>query len=274
MRLLGGLGEIEGLARFGYAARGVVYLIVGWLALVAAYAHGTPADTKGALLEVLDAPFGNLLLAVVGMGLLGYAAWRVVQAVFDVDRHGTGAKGIAIRGGLLVAGIVHAALAVFAFDLLRGQAAANSGEAAARDWTVWLLSKPFGQILVAAVGVIILGAAAAHVFKAYKAGFRRYICCGDAVMRYVDPIGRIGLTAKGLVFAMVGIFFLTAAWQADSSESGGLLKVLQTLQNSPFGPWLLGAAAVGLFAFGLYSLIEAVYRRIDPPDAMKALRAA
>jgi hypothetical protein len=268
--------RFEWLARLGYAARGVVYLLVGWFAMMAAIGSGQPIDTKGALREILLQPFGKILLAIVALGLIGHAIWRVAQSWFDLDKHGDNAMGLAVRGGLLASAAIHVALAFFALSLVLNWQGPGSGSngGETQDWTAWLLGQPLGRWLVGAVGIAVLGAAARHFVKAWKLTFRRYLRADARTMKLICPIGRIGLSAKGIVFVLIGIFFLTAAWQADSSESGGLGKALQTLQEQPYGPWVLGIVAVGLFAFGIYSVIEGVYRRIDNPAVGARLRAA
>jgi len=267
-------GQIEGLARLGYAARGVVYLVIGWFAVTAAQGHNRPMDSKGALAELFDKPFGAVLLAVVALGLAGYALWRIVAAVGDVDNCGTSAKGLAKRGGQLAAGIIHAGLAMYAVRMLAGRAAgSNDGEAAMRDWTVWLLGMPLGQVLVAAVGAAVGAFALAQFHKAYKASFMRTLSCGRGQARFIKPIGRAGLAARGVVFLLVGAFFVLAALHADSAEAGGMVKALRWLETQPFGPWLLGIVAAGLVAFGLFSFVQAVYRRIDSERAMRRIDA-
>ncbi|WP_119681113.1 DUF1206 domain-containing protein [Indioceanicola profundi] len=267
------LRRVSWLARLGYAARGVVYLIIGYFAIQAARGSGSPTDSEGALSSLLDEPMGRILLAVIALGLLGYSLWRAVQAVLDVDDHGASAKGLAIRGGLLASAVIHTSLAIFAVGLVTGSDG-GSGGGGAQDWTAWLLEKPFGQWLVGAVGVAVLGAAVGHFVKAYKAGFRKHMSPDPQVRRIVDPVGRAGLSAKGVVFIILGGFFITAALHADASEVGGLGDVLRTLQSQPFGPWLLGLLALGLIAFGIYSIVEAIYRRIDAPKAVHRLRSA
>jgi hypothetical protein len=270
------LERFEWLARLGYGARGVVYLLVGWFAMVAAVGAGQPTDTKGALREILLQPFGKVLLAIVALGLVGHAVWRVAQGWLDLDRHGENAMGLAVRGGLLASAAIHVALAFFALSLALGWQGPGSGNSGGetQDWTAWLLAQPFGRWLVGAVGIAVLGAAVGHFVKAWKMTFRRYLRADPRTMDVICPIGRLGLGAKGIVFVLIGMFFLTAAWQLDSSESGGLGKALQTLQEQPYGPWVLGIVAAGLFAFGIYSVIQAVYRRIDKPAVVAGFRTA
>ncbi|UEM19103.1 DUF1206 domain-containing protein [Skermanella mucosa] len=272
---MGNVCRFESLARLGYGARGVVYVLVGWFAMMAALGAGQLTDTKGVLREILLQPFGKALLAVVALGLVGHAVWRIAQAWLDLDGHGADAKGIVVRGGLLASGAIHVSLAFFAISLVLGLQGPGSGDSGdgARDWTAWLLSQPFGRWLVGAVGVAVLGAAAGHFVKAWKATFRRFLKADPRTMEMICPIGRVGLGAKGVVFLIIGVFFLTAAWQVDSSESGGLGKALEMLQEQPYGAWVLGVVAVGLFAFGIYSMIVGFYRRIDYPSVLPGLKA-
>jgi hypothetical protein len=270
------LERFEWLARLGYGARGVVYLLVGWFAMMAAVGAGEPTDTKGALREILQQPFGKILLAIVALGLVGHALWRLAQGWFDLDGHGGKTKGLAIRVGLLASAGIHVGLAFFALSMVLGWQGPGSGSQGGetQDWTAWLLAQPFGRWLVGAVGIAVLGAAVGHFIKAWKATFRRYLRADPRTMDLICPIGQAGLSAKGIVFLLIGIFFLNAAWQSDSSESGGLGKALQTLQEQPYGPWVLSIVAAGLFAFGIYSVIEGVYRRIDNPAVIARLQAA
>jgi hypothetical protein len=260
-------GKIAWLARSGYAARGVVYLIVGGLAVLAALGGGQTTDSKGALLTILQQPFGDVLLGLVALGLVGYAIWRLVQAVMDTDHHGTDAKGLAIRGGLLVSAVTHTLLAFFALSLIFGwgTGGGGGGDGGARDWTAWLLQQPFGRWLVGLVGAAVVGAGIAHMVKGYKAHFEKYLEMDRRTLDKASPICRFGLIARGVVFLIIGGFLLVAAWRFSSGDVVGLQGALQTLQQQPYGWILLGIVALGLFAFGVYSLIEARYRRIDAP---------
>ncbi len=257
---------LEWLARSGYAARGVVYVIIGWLALVAAFGSGGQATgSKGALQSMLGQPFGKIVLGIIAVGLLGYVAWRATQAIRDTDDHGTDAKGLAVRGGLAVSAVTHTLLAIFAISLIFNLGGGGGGSGGGtEDWTAWLMQKPFGQWLVALVGCAVAGAGFAHIWKGWQAGFEEHLRWSGDERRVGRPICRFGLIMRGIAFLIVGGFLITAAWQADPDEARGLSGALQALQEQPYGWLLLGVMAAGLIAFGVYSLIESVYREVQP----------
>lgn len=255
--------RLELLARLGYAARGIVSLIVGVLALLAATGRGGGAtDSKGALQTILVQPLGAVLLAAVALGLFSFALWRVFQAVLDADGRGTGPKAIAARAGQAVSAVVYVGLGVFAVSLLLGREQ-GGGENAARDWTAWLLAQPFGRWLVGGVGLAVAGAALAMAAKAWTASFQRNLACDAASARWIVPLGRTGYAARAVVFLVVGGFLATAAYQLDPSEARGLGGALLALQAQPFGRALFALVALGLAAFGAFEIAEARYRRID-----------
>ena len=273
MRPMTRLARFEWLARSGYIARGAVYLLVGWFSLAAAWTGARPTDAHGALLRILEQPFGAILLGAIALGLLFYALWRLAQGAFDLDDHGAGAKGLAIRAALLISAALHAALALFALSIATGRQGPGADGEASQDWTAWLLAQPFGRWLVAGVGLAVIAAGLAHFSKAWRESYRRHLKADGDTMRAIAVVARIGLAARGVVFCLVGGFFILAAWRADPSESGGLGKALLTLQAQPYGPWLLALIAAGLFAFGTYSVIQGIYRRIDSPRVIQRLKA-
>ena len=259
------------LARLGYAARGVVYLIVGSLAVMAAWGSGgQTTDTKGALQSLLDEPFGLALLAVLALGLLAFAGWRAVQAIADPDDQGTDGKGLAIRAGLAVSSVTHLLLAAFAASLAFGVQAfgggggtgGGTGGGGTQGWIAQLMQQPYGVWLVGLVGVAVFGAGIAHIIKGWKAKFDKYFKPGYDKKGWVRPVCRFGLIARGFVFLIIGGFIVVAAWQHDPQEARGLSGALETLQAQPYGQILLGVVALGLVAFGIYCFVEAAYRRL------------
>lgn len=254
------------LARVGYAAKGVVYLLIGALAARAALgAGGRTTDSGGALATIGRGAFGTLFLAVIALGLLGYAAWRLIAAATDAERQGGDTKGLAKRLGGAGRGVLYLGLAAQAVHLLRGTADPGAGDSRAEDWTARLMAAPFGRWLVAAVGVSVIGYALYQLYRAYASKVRKHLdlsALGAEAQRAVVALGRFGIGARGVVFLVIGWFLVRAARQADASQASGIGEALRTLGRQPHGRWLLAVTALGLVAYGLYELVNARYRRI------------
>ncbi len=253
---------IEGLARLGYVARGVVYLIVGGLAAQAAGGtRGRTADAEGAFSTVLRQPLGKFLLGVLALGLLGYSVWRFVQAIKDPEHEGLGK-----RLGSFLNGVVHVSLAVAAVGMLTGAAWGGGGEGA-QDWTARLMALPTGIWLVGALGAAVAGFGLYQLYGAWTVKLDEeldlYRMTGT-VRQWTVRFGRFGMAARGVVFGLIGVSLLLAASQADPSEARGLGEALRALRGHAYGPWLLGGVAFGLVAYGLYQCIAARYCRIHP----------
>ncbi|WP_342109602.1 DUF1206 domain-containing protein [Methylobacterium sp. SI9] len=264
--LPGGRNTIERVARFGYGARGVVYLVVGGLALLAALGHGGRAgDSKDALRTVLAGPFGAAIVGLIALGLAGFALWRLVEAVTDADRRGTGIKGLAVRGAHLVSAALYVGLAASAASLSLGLG--MSGGDGMHDGTAWLLAKPFGRWLVALGGFAVIGGGFGFLAKAWRGDVTdRLALDGRARARWAGPIGRSGYAARGLAFLIIGGFLVAAAWHQRSSDAKGLAEAFALLRAQPYGWILLGLVAAGHAAFGAFGLIQARYRHIEAPD--------
>lgn len=253
------------LARLGFAARGLVYLLVGWFALDAAMRGTRPGDNQGAIASLADLPFGRVLLIVVALGLAGYAVWRLTEAILDPERRGSDMKGAFERAGYALSGIVHVALAFYALRITTRSAAATGaapGDAAARDWSATLLAAPAGAMLVGLVAIGLAIVAIVQFTKAWKASFAKELGGDTPLPHRVCLIGRIGYAARGVVFLLSGWFFLRAATAAEADRAGGMGAALRYLQGQEHGAILLGVVAIGLALFGIYSLVESRYRHI------------
>ena len=264
--LPGGRNTIERIARLGYGARGAVYVVVGALALLAAVGQGGRAgDSKDALRAVLAGPFGAVVVGLIALGLLGFAVWRLVEAVTDADRRGTSAKGLAVRGAHLISAGLYLGLAASAASLSLGLG--MSGGDGMHDWTAWLLAKPFGRWLVALGGLAVVGGGFGFLGKAWRGDVTdRLALDARARERWAGPIGRFGYAARGLAFLIIGGFLVAAAWHQRSSDAKGLAEAFALLRAQPYGWILLGLVAAGHAAFGAFGLIQARYRHIDAPD--------
>ena len=252
------------LARVGFLAKAVLYLTVGLLALKAALGQGgRAADSHGAMRTVLSGPLGSVALAVITLGLFGYALWRLVQAVADPERAGRGAKGLALRVSYAARGLLHGALGFEALRLLLGQRGA--GGEPARHWTAEVMSSPLGVWGVALAGLAVLGYGLAQVYRAFADRLRRkldFSALSRAAAAWALRIARIGTAARGVVFFVVGLFLLKAANEHDPSEATGLGGALRALGQQPYGPWLLALVALGLAAYGVDQFVQARFRRI------------
>ncbi len=255
-------------ARMGFAARGLVYLLVGWFALDAARLGSAPADNQEAMGSLLDKPLGHVLVAVIAVGLAGYALWRLSEAVLDPERRGSETKALVERIGFGWSALAHAFLALYAgklaLHLTRPET--NPSEERAKSWSGWLLDQPGGEWLLGAIGLLLIAGAAAQAWKAYRGSFARDLAGDVPLPRYVRLAGQIGYAARALVFLLVGWFLLHAAIEASAEEAGGIGQALRTLREQPQGPLLLALVALGLMLFGAYSFVEARFRRIRVGD--------
>ncbi|HYG63616.1 MAG TPA: DUF1206 domain-containing protein [Thermoanaerobaculia bacterium] len=254
---------VEYLARFGYAARGVVYAFVGFLAFQAAFGMGgQTTGTRGALSEIAEK--SRILLGFVAVGLIGYALWRFVQAVLDPEGKGDEAKGLAKRTMMLASGIVYSSLAVAAVRLLTGNGGGGTGDGA-QQATAGILGKPFGVALVAIAGLAIIAAGLNELKNGWTQKFRNKLKLNEmspAEQTWMTRTGIAGLIARGVVFLLTGTFLVQAAMSSDPSRARGLQGALETVASQPYGTWLLALMGIGLLAFGAYSLFLARYRRI------------
>ena len=252
-------------ARLGLAARGVVYVIVGWFAIDAALRGSRTADSNGAIASLADKPFGGVLLIVIAAGLAGYAIWRASEAVSGGRALARDSKKGLKSAGLALSAGVHFILAWTALKLALGLGADHGrspNDEQARDWTAWLLSQPLGRLAVAAVALCLLFGVYDQARKAWTGDFIEELRSDTPRPDYVCTLGRIGFAARGVVFLILAFFFGSAAWRARASDAGGMGDALASLQTQPFGMFLLIATGIGLGLFGIYSLVEARFRQV------------
>jgi hypothetical protein len=239
--------------------------MVGYLAIQAAVGSAARAtDQSGAVQAISELPFGHIILWIVVAGLAGYVTWRIGQAFADLDHYGSDRKGLLKRTAAFVSACTHGGLAFAAGQLAIGHSM-RSGESSTEDRTQWLMSQPFGRWLVGAVGIAILGVALFQLYQAFQCGFAKRLRGNELTasqQKWSIRAGRLGHAARGVAFSLISWFFVQAALQADASAAGGLGQALNTISRQAHGPWLLGAVGAGLGLFGVYSLVEARYRRI------------
>lgn len=261
-----GLGALAPLARAGFLVKGVLYLVVGVLAIqVAAESGGRVTGTRGAMLSVLGQPFGRTMLLVAAIGLFGYAAWRIVQGVLDPDRYGRDWKGLAMRIGFVARGILHAGLGWQALRLHRGLTGGSGGseDEIARELLAW----PLGDWVLVLAGLGLIGFALQQIYAAFAGTLEPGLDVGalrhDAG-EWAVHVSRFGLAGRALVFIVLGWSAVVAGWARDASAVDSTASSLRTLAAQPgdLGRWLLGVAAAGFIAYGFYQMIHARYLRI------------
>ena len=260
---------IEPLARLGYASKAFVYCLVGVLAGMAAFHRGgRVTDTRGALTVILAQPLGNTVLFVLAAGLCGYAVWRVLDAVMDPDRHGTGAGGLTVRIGNIVRALVYGGLGVEAFRLARGLQASRGSDAQVRAWSTQVLNWPFGTAVLAVAGVIIAVYGASEIFAAIRHHDRKDLELSSlraSVRRPLLTISRFGVAARACIIVVLGIFLVRAALQHDPGEAHGLRESVLEMTSGAAGRWILAAIAAGLVAYAVDQALHARFRRIRGP---------
>ena len=257
---------MEKLIRLGYMMRGLVYGVIGLLALqVAVGSGGKLTDQQGAIAALGGTPLGQVLLYVMLVGLIGYALWGLIRAVVDPLHEGTDAKGIAQRVGYMVSGISYGLLAVSTYGLITAKASAATGGAQGaqtQQATASILTQPWGPWVVALAAVIVIGVGLLQIYTGLRPKFNpQFQLAGRTgnARKWLERAGRFGTVARGAVFSLIGVFLLLAAVQHDASQAQGFDGVLTALLHQPTGPWLLSVVAAGLIAFGIYS---AVIRRV------------
>ena len=240
-------------------------MLVGGLAVLAAFGTGSNTTGKqGVLVTVLTQPLGWIWLSLIALGLGFFSAWRLVESITDADRRGTNLKGIAIRAAHFGSGILYLSLSAFAVSLALGWAASGEDGQAAKDWTAWLMSKPFGSWLVMLAGLGFAGAGLGFLWKGWQGKFKKLPDEGS--MQWLITTGRVGYASRGIVYLLIGSFLVLAGLHNNPQEAEGLGGALSSLQQQPYGWILLGLTALGLVAYGAFGIAEAVYRRIDPPQ--------
>ena len=250
------------LARAGLAARGVLYILIGWVAILVAFGQtsSNQANQAGALHLLAKQPFGLVLLWLLGIGFAGYALWRLSEAAFGVTGEGNGA-GPRLKS--LVRGVVYAFFAYLTFQIIAGTAG-NSAKKQ-QDLTAKVMHHPGGQVLIGIVGAVIVAVGVALVLEGLRRKFLKHLQTSQMspqTRRVVERLGTIGTAARGVVFALAGVLVIDAAITYKPAKAGGIDKALLTLRDQPFGQVLLILAALGLIIFGIYGLCEARWRTV------------
>jgi Domain of Unknown Function (DUF1206) len=248
---------MTGLARFGLAARGFVYLVLGWLAVQIARGRSHhQANSRGALADIARQAYGVALLWVLAFGLAAYAIWRLSEAIFGTTSDG---KKPGPRVASLVGGIIYLAFCVATFSVIAGRSQ-QSGSQQQVALTTRVMRHTDGRWLVGLIGVILVVVSLVIVAQGATRKFEKDLRLDEmnsTTRAIVVSLGVTGTIARGIVFAVAGVLVVDAAVTFKPRKSTGLDGALHTLAEHSYGPWLLGVFALGFIAFGLYGFAEA-----------------
>ena len=253
----------EGLARVGYVARGVIYLMIGVLAIRLADGVAAPRpNQQGAMQQIVQQRFGQALLVLTAIGLGGYALWRLAQALIghtpEYGEHST-----FDRIGAFGSSLAYAAFCLLAIGVLRGNAGDSSAQP--KKTTADVFGWPAGRELVAAAGLLFIGIAIYQAYLGLSKKFLEYSKTGQmsqGVLKAFTTLGVVGIVARAIAFALIGIFALNAAIDYTPKEAVGIDGALARLTQQSYGTTALFVVAAGLIAFGAYSIADARYRKI------------
>jgi hypothetical protein len=254
------------VARLGFAAKGLIYATVGLLAFQAAAGMGGRiTDSDGALRAILRQPFGHTLLLVLAIGLFGYAAWRTVQGLVDSERRGKDVKGLALRASFVARGALHAFVGWKVLQLYRGLAigAGRTEDRLVAATFTW----PLGDWVVVLGGLGLMGFAIYQCYRAVKTKLGKHFNLGGLrrdLGEWAVHASRIGLAARGAVFAIIAWYLIRAGMTRRAGDAAGTADAIRVVANwpAPVGSWLLGAIGAGLVAYGFYQVLHAKYREI------------
>jgi hypothetical protein len=251
---------VEGMARFGLTGRGLVYAVLGVLALQVAFGHGARADKQGALAAIRDQPLGGVLLVLLAVSFAGYAVWRLLQGAVG-HRNEEDAKRTFKRLGSLGRACIYGFLAVSTARFLITRPSGDKTE----PLTARVMAVSGGRVAVGLLGAAVV---VGGLYMAYRGATEKFLKrldlagASSPVRRGASAIGVVGLVGRGLVLALVGAFLVQASVTFDPHKAKGLDAALKSLADEPAGTFLIGGAAAGLLFFGAWSFVEARYRRV------------
>jgi Domain of Unknown Function (DUF1206) len=252
------------LARAGFIARGIMYIVIGWIALLVAFGKtGQQADRTGALHELSGTPFGEVALWVLVIGFFGMAIWRLSEAIYGPA--GAGGPDAKSRLASLAKAVLYGVIAWGVLEYAIGIGSPPSSNQQSVDLTATVMRHPGGRIAVVVIGLVLIGAGLYLGYQAWRERFVQTLQTSRMdrrARRIVEWLGRVGGIARGIVFVTAGIFLVVAAVRSQPGQAKGIDYALRALAATPLGPWLLVLVAIGLIMFGLFSCAEARWRRI------------
>lgn len=256
---------MERLTRLGYAVKGFLYVAIGFIAITGALGRSnTPADQIGAIVSLRKLPYASIFLWVILIGLVSYSLWGVIRAVLDPLHKGHDLKGLLTRGGFLLSAVTYATFVIPTYHLIHG-GTSGAGAQSNVKLVSSVMNMPMGRWLIALVG---LGGIAAGLYQMYSGirmdfdQFYKPYALSSEQFKIAKEMGRFGTIARGIVFGIVGGFLVLAAYQADPGHARGFDGAFKYLAHQPYGIYLLAIIALGMIAFGLYSIMMGAWMRL------------
>ncbi len=260
---------IAGYARFGYGAKGVIYGGTGILALLEAFdvVDGNAMNSTGVLRAIAVQPLGRILATIIALSLMGYVVWRFIQAFFDPEHSGTGFSDIVRRIGYACSGLVYASIAYSVVDILTE--VPDRGDRGVEYWAYEIMIRPLGRLVVGAVGLLFFGIGCYYFYRSIKAEFRKRFKrhqMSEAAKTWASIVGRVGIAARGVVYVVIGVYAIGAAWQLKPELIKTTQGALALFDGNPTDEWILAILGIGFIAYAVHMGFQAAYRSIDPID--------
>ena len=260
---------VENLTRVGYGARGLIYFIIGLLAIMIIFGFSKGLqDQQGAIAFIGQNIFGLILLGIVLIGLVGYSLWGLIRAFVDPLHKGKSFKGILERTGFFISSVAYAILIIPTYNFIFGMP--NGAENGAqiiqfREIINNIFLIPFGKWIVFIIGLAFLGTGFFQIYLGLRHNFDKQIkpyALNAKQIKIIKTIGRFGTLARAVVFSLIGALLLFAAYRSNSLKVRGIDGALLVLMNQPYGSLLLGIIAIGLIALGIYSLLSGLWFKL------------
>ncbi|RYZ54623.1 MAG: DUF1206 domain-containing protein [Sphingobacteriales bacterium] len=260
---------MEKMARVGLISKGITYCLTGALALMAALHVGnsqsSDADKTGVFSFLEDQPMGTPLLLLLALGLLCYACWRAIQCFGDTENKGSDLKGWGHRAAYLFSGIIYLFLAFLAGRMALGQSTGGGGDNRVKLASE-LMEHSYGQIIAGIIAIMLIGYGFMQFRKVFSGKYKKDVQEGQYrhpdASKWILRAGRIGYSARGIVWLIIGWLFLKAAVKGSPNEAGDTGKVFQWIEAGPFGSIMLGLVAAGLVCYGIFMFVRAAYQKV------------
>ncbi|MDU8941920.1 DUF1206 domain-containing protein [Ovoidimarina sediminis] len=254
------------LMRAGYAGRGIVYLAIAGISLWAIWSGGSAQGTSSTFARLEHSGWGIAVLLLIALGMVCYAAWRMLDATYDLEDYGNDAKGFVARGGQITTGLIHGAIGLAALATVLAGSVTGDGESAIATATRWVKSLPAGIWLVGIAGALTISAGLYYAAKAWNESYRDHVIGNEVTARW-NWVLKAGVLSQAVIVTIIGGFLFYAAMTADPNQAGGLGQAFGWLRDKAYGQILVVLVCLGLIAFAVFCFMNARYRIVPRATA-------